>query len=58
MASDRNDPIVRTPLWVKVQGAFVVLLILAVAAMSTGFLGEHGPNHGTPSDDQQHMRGH
>lgn len=58
MASDRNDPANGTPLWVKVQGAFVVLLILVVAAMSTGFLGEHGPDHGTPSDDQQHMGEH
>jgi Mg/Co/Ni transporter MgtE len=58
MAGDRDDPNIQTPLWVKVQGAFVVLLILVVAAMSTGFLGAHGPDHGALQDHQQHMGRH
>lgn len=40
-----------TPRWVKVQGAFVVLLILVVVAMSSGLLGGHG--HGGMSRGHQ-----
>ncbi|MGY6709459.1 MAG: hypothetical protein ACXIVF_14150 [Rhizobiaceae bacterium] len=59
MASDRNGPTSETPLWVKVQGALVALLILVVAAMSTGFLGGHGHDYGAPSGDhQQHIGEH
>jgi hypothetical protein len=59
MASDRNDPTSETPLWVKVQGSLVLLLILVVIAMATGLLGGHGRDYGTPSgDQQQHMGGH
>ncbi len=57
MASDWNDPTVRTPLWVKVQGALVVLLILVVIAMATGLLGGHGHDYGAPSGGQQQHRG-
>ena len=59
MTSDRNEPTSEIPLWVKAQGALVVLLFLVVAAMSTGFLGGHGHDYGAPSGDQpQHMGEH
>ena len=56
-----SQPKVPTPRWVKVNGALVVLLMLAVIAMSTGLLGRHGqsegaPLHFIPSSHDQHMR--
>jgi hypothetical protein len=57
-----------TPRWVKIQGVFVVLLMLVVLTMSTGLVGGHGghgytapsrnpASHG-PSGGAQHMGGH
>jgi hypothetical protein len=57
MARDRKDPTVRTPLWVKVQGSLVLLLILVVIAMSTGLLGQHGHEDGEFSR-YRHTDGH
>lgn len=48
----------RTPLWVKVQGSFVALLVLVVIAMISGFLGGHGGSSGVPHSHQQTMGGH
>lgn len=47
----------RTPRWVKVQGAFILLLILLVIAMSAGLIGGHGDMHGAPSDHEQSIGG-
>jgi hypothetical protein len=52
-----NDATVGTPLWVKVQGAMVLLLILVVVAMSTGLTGGHGHDDTRPGDET-HTRGH
>lgn len=58
-----SNPKDRTPRWVKVQGVFVALLMLAVFAMSSGLLGRHG--HGdhastnfAPSSHDQHIDRH
>jgi hypothetical protein len=49
-SSDSNDGI---PLWVKVQGVFVVLLVLIVLGMLTGVLNigllPGGGGHGMPA---------
>lgn len=59
MADDQNRfSTARTPRWVKVQATFVLLLILVVAAMSTGFLGGHGHDYGALPDNEQHVGGH
>ncbi len=56
MTNDRNSSTSKAPLWVKMQGALVVLLILIVVAMFTGFLGGHGHDYGAPlGDHQRHM---
>ena len=45
------------PRWVKVQGAFVALLILVVVAMSSGLLGGHGHGGGTSPGHRQTLGG-
>ena len=53
---ERNDVGPRTPRWVKVQGFFLLLLIVVVAGMSSGLINlrllgfQHGPGgHGLGS---------
>lgn len=58
MPDDQTHKTARIPRWVKVQAAFVLLLILIVAAMSTGILGGQGHDYAAPSGGQQHMGGH
>lgn len=52
-ALNRNDIGARTPKWVKVQGIFLLLLIVIVVGMSSGLINlrlfgfQHGPTgHG------------
>ncbi|MGK9169857.1 hypothetical protein KXR53_26320 [Inquilinus limosus] len=51
MTEPSRDPNGGTPLWVKVQGAFVVLLVLIVISMFAGVLNFGllpGGGHGMP----------
>lgn len=56
MVKNNGSVIGSTPRWVKVQGAFIALLILVVVAMSSGLLGGHGG--GMSPGHQQMMGGH
>ena len=43
-------PFPATPRWVKVQGIFVIGLVLIVIGMSTGLIHMEGGGHGPASD--------
>lgn len=53
-----NESVVGTPRWVKVQGVFVLLLMLIVTAMSAGLIGGHGHTYDASSDREHHMDEH
>lgn len=58
MVKNDDSSIGSAPRWVKVQGAFVALLILVVAAMSSGLLGEHGHGGGMSHGNQPTVGGY
>lgn len=58
MVKKEASSIGSTPRWVKVQAAFVALLILVVVAMLSGLLGGHGHGGSVSSGHQQPMGEH